>query len=203
MASDDPLVQKALDRLASLNSETVRLKRFVNDADRLNDQPPRFPEADDENAASLSLGGHTPGVSVRRAVKWPPGSFFNAPLSTAVRRILEARAEAAGNSPSPASVDDIYAALCDGSFAFDTSGAEAQKNGIRISLGKNSVAFVKLPNSDLFGLVEWYGARPRKPSAKKTNGVPAAPASAGGEKAADDAAADEQQTETTEGQEEQ
>ena len=32
MAADDPLVQKALDRIAFLNSDILRLKRFVNDA---------------------------------------------------------------------------------------------------------------------------------------------------------------------------
>jgi hypothetical protein len=198
MAADDPLVQRALDRLASLNVEVARLKRFINEADRLNEQAPRFPEVDEENAASIMPLGA--GAAAKRSKKWNPGAFFNTPLSTAVRRILEARAEAAAGEPSPASVDEIYTSLCEGSFAFDSSGVEPQKNGIRISLGKNSVTFVKLPNSDLFGLVEWYGARPRKTGPKKTNGQPSTSAAGAGEEAAGDAAAEVAQSEVMEDQ---
>lgn len=37
---------------------------------------------------------------------------------------------------------------------------------MRISLGKNSAAFVRLPNTDLFGLIEWYGKKAGKPGRK-------------------------------------
>jgi hypothetical protein len=195
MAADDPLVQKALDRIASLTDQINRAKRFVNEADRFNDLPPRFPEADDGGVGDLQVSGDN---RPRPARRWQPGDFFGSPLAAAVRRILEARAAANGGKPQPTSIDDIHVALSEGSFAFEGSGADAQKNGIRISLGKNSPVFVRLPNSDLFGLVEWYGARARKPGKKATSSV----TGNGGEAAAGDTAAEDQpQEDVQEGQE--
>jgi hypothetical protein len=159
----DDMLTKALEKIAFHEAEAQRLKIWVNEADKLNDQPPRF--ADLDLTATVAAGSGT--TTARQAKRWSAGEFFNKPFSTAVRNIMVARFDAAGG-PSPASVDDIHEALSQGSFAFETSGETQQKNSIRISLGKNSAAFVKLPNSDLFGLVEWYGKRAGKPGRKST-----------------------------------
>jgi hypothetical protein len=198
MAADDPLVQRALDKIALHSAEVVRWKRFVNQADKLADDAPRFPEVESEEVADSGPLTFISNAS-RKGKRWNPGDFYTESLSGAVRRILIARKEAAGN-PSPASVDEIHTALSEGSFDFDTSGIEAQKNGIRISLGKNSVAFVKLPNTDLFGLAEWYGARQRKGAPKKANGTASPSTSSASEEAAGDTAADTSQAEETEDQ---
>ena len=197
MTTDNPLIDKALEKIAAHTAEVVRLKRFINQADKLADELPRFPEVDEEGTHD-TLPQSSP-VS-RKGKKWNPGDFFNESLAGAVRRILIARKETAGG-PNPASVDDIHSALSEGSFNFDSTSTDAQKAGIRISLGKNSVAFVKLPNSDLFGLIEWYGQRKGKPGPKKTatNGGTSTSTTAG-EEAAGDAAADPQQDEKSEGQ---
>lgn len=152
----DPF-QKALDKIAFHESQIVHLKRWINDGDTMLGNEPRFGDLASDQSVSVS-------VSVTRAAngkRWEAGDFFNKPLATATRLIMEARFEAAGGTASPASIDEIHEALSQGSFDFGTSGAEAQKNSIRISLGKNSVTFVRLPNSDKFGLIEWYGARAR------------------------------------------
>ena len=107
-------------------------------------------------AASLTVNA----VVVRASRRWEEGTFFNKPLAGAVRTILEAAFEAKG-AAAPLSVDEIRDALTQGSYDFGNGDLEAQKQGIRISLGKNSVTFVKLPNSDKFGLVDWYGLRRR------------------------------------------
>jgi hypothetical protein len=156
--ADDTLIAKALEQIAIHDAESLRLKRWVNDADIMLGASPRFGD----------LQAAVPGVVAKAsAKKWGPGAFFNKPFSTAVRMILIARHEAAGNEPAPATVDEIHDALAEGSFGFETNGADAQKNSIRISLGKNSAAFVRLPNTDLFGLVEWYGKKPGKPGRTK------------------------------------
>jgi hypothetical protein len=155
----DDLIQKALEQIAFHDAESARLKRWVNDADSMLGKEPRFGNIAAESATGS--GANKPG-----AKKWNPGEFFNKPFAGAVKMILTDRWEAAGKNPAPASVDEIHEALSQGSFAFETAGLEAQKNSIRISLGKNSVTFVKLPNTDLFGLVEWYGKRPGKPGRK-------------------------------------
>lgn len=151
---DDPLVQKALDQIEALSAKLARLKIFVNEADDLNGRAPRFGDVED-----ATIGPTFASAASRAPTRWNPGEFLNKSFSGAVRSILLRRAEIAAG-PSPASVDDIHEALTQGNFNFTNSGADAQKNGIRISLGKNSAAFVRLPNSDLFGLVEWYGGRP-------------------------------------------
>jgi hypothetical protein len=187
MSGDNPLVQKALEKIEFHRAELARLKRFVNDADRLEDRPPRFQESEDDLIESP--GGV--GLGPSRAGKyWKPGDFYGETFSGAVRRVLEARREVAG-VPAPASVDEIHEALLAGSFDFGTNGVDAQKTGIRISLGKNSAAFVKLPNSDVFGLRDWYGSVPRKNPRKLSPGPsPESASQAGeGEEAADDAAA--------------
>lgn len=161
--ADDNLLSKALEQIAFHESEALRLKRWVNDADDMLGATPRFGDLAKPLAAAS-------GVAVPAAKKWGPGAFYNKPFSTAVRMILTARYEAIGVDQAPASVDDIHSALMDGSFSFETSGADAQKNSIRISLGKNSATFVRLPNSELFGLPEWYGKKPGKPGRKAAAG---------------------------------
>ena len=158
--ADDPLIVKAIEKIAAHEVEIMRLRAFVNEADRLNGLEPRFDD--------VIVPTSTNTVARAASKRWQAGEFFNKPLSGVVRQILFARAEAAGG-PSPASVDDIHEALMQGTFNFETTGADAQKNGIRISLGKNSAAFVRLPNTDLFGLVEWYGKKPGKPGRKATS----------------------------------
>lgn len=172
----DDIITKALNRIDELNAELRRTKSFVNQADIFEGRPPRFPDLDADDSDHVGAGA----VSARQAgKKWQPGELFGKPFSGAVRMILEARYQSAG-APSPASVDDIHDALTAGSFKFDTVGADAQKNGIRISLGKNSQTFVRLPNSDLFGLVDWYG----------TGGKRAGRRGAGGKDSASDEAAE-------------
>jgi hypothetical protein len=146
---DDDLLRKALEKIAYHDTESARLKRWVNDGDMIAGNEPRFPDIAVEVV---------PGATLRASkATYLAGTFFNKPFASAVKTILTDRYEAAGKKPSPAAVDEIFEALAQGSFGFETTGADNQKNSIRISLGKNSVTFVKLPNSDLFGLVEWYG----------------------------------------------
>lgn len=179
--SDDPL-QKALARIEEIEvdlgptlAELRELKAWVNTADKISGREPRFGDLD------AAAGAAPSGVAT---LKWAPGTFYNKPFAGAVKQILLARAAANGRNPSPASIDEIHEALTQGSFAFETSGAENQKNSIRISLGKNSAQFSRLPNSDLFGLPEWYG---KKSGATRRR----ASAASGGEAADDDASADD------------
>jgi hypothetical protein len=55
----------------------------------------------------------------------------------------------------PASVREIYEALSLGGYQFGTDKKESAIRGLRISLGKSTKAFHKLPNGS-FGLMEWY-----------------------------------------------
>ncbi|GEC55981.1 hypothetical protein ABIF38_001741 [Bradyrhizobium japonicum] len=159
--ADDPVVTKALEKILFHQSEAARLKRWVNDYDEMSGAEPRFGDVETATTTASVVG------SRRTPKQFQPGEFLGKPFATAVRVIMEARAEAAGNSPSPVSVEDIQEALIQGAFDFGTTNSESQKQSIRISLGKNTVTFVRIPNTDLFGLLEWYpglrkAGKPRK-----------------------------------------
>jgi hypothetical protein len=84
--------------------------------------------------------------------------FYGQPQATAVRDILKLRKS---QNRGPATVNEIYAALMEGGFAFETKNDENAKRGLRISISKNTALFHKLPNGKI-GLLEWY------PNAKKS-----------------------------------
>lgn len=81
-------------------------------------------------------------------------TFYGQPLNSSVRKILEMR-KAAGNGP--AKVREIFDALCKGGYEFDAKSDENAMRGLRISLGKSSRDFHKLPNGE-YGMTEWYPA---------------------------------------------
>src|SRR5438132_8921727 len=66
-----------------------------------------------------------------------------------------------------ASVETIYQALKAGGYRFDTKNEENARNGVRISLRKNSATFHKLPNGE-YGLCSWYGVKGDKPEETST-----------------------------------
>jgi hypothetical protein len=156
--ADDP-VSSALERIEQHDAqmafhakESARWKTVVNALDELAQREPRFADVHEVSPASPATGGAGPRFAPRG---WAAGEFLGMPFATAAKTVLQARFEA-GGKPSPAAVDDIREALLQGTYNFGTTNIEAQKQSIRISLGKNSGVFVKLPNTDLFGLLEWY-----------------------------------------------
>lgn len=159
----DDILTKALAKVDDAVAQLAKAQSFVNQLDEFEGREPRFPNVGD----FASTGGSQRSNAQK---KWQPGDFFGKSFSGACRMVLLARYEANGAAASPASVDDIHEALSTGSFKFEGSGAEAQKNSIRISLGKNSQTFVRLPNTDLFGLVEWYPGMGGKKSGRKSAG---------------------------------
>ncbi len=86
--------------------------------------------------------------------------FYGQPFATSVRDILVMRKAL---NQGAATINEIYGALVEGGFRFDTKIEENAKRGMRISLAKNNTMFHKLP-SGTFGLREWYpNAKPTRP----------------------------------------
>lgn len=82
-------------------------------------------------------------------------SFYGQPLARCVRQILDMR-KASGLSA--ASVREIFDALKQGGFEFPRAKSDKiAMDSMRISLGKMSHTFHKLPNGN-YGLIEWYPA---------------------------------------------
>ena len=94
--------------------------------------------------------------------------YYGKGFQTVVRTILEARKI---TGAGPATVNEIYLAMTSGGYVFDAKDDENAKRGLRISLGKSTHTFHKLPNGK-FGLLEWYPAiKPAKANgAKSSNG---------------------------------
>ena len=78
--------------------------------------------------------------------------FFNKPLNTSVKTLLTRR-KAAGRGPATA--EDIYDGLIAGGYDKFPDNKDEALTGLRISLGKSSHTFVRLPNGS-YGLGEWY-----------------------------------------------
>ncbi|MGD0769824.1 MAG: hypothetical protein ABSB42_16695 [Tepidisphaeraceae bacterium] len=86
--------------------------------------------------------------------------FFNKPLNTCLKSVLT-RLKAIGRTPATA--EQIYDLLLLGGYDKFPPKKDDAMNGLRISLGKSTHTFVKLPNG-AYGLCEWYDMK--KPKAK-------------------------------------
>lgn len=144
-------------------SEVSRWKQFVNQHDELADRDPRYIDVGASTIVS-AVGAAAPGSSAGKS--WAAGEFLGKPFATVAKSILQARFDAVGK-PNPASVDEIHASMVQGTYDFGAGNVDSQKQGIRIALGKNTVAFVKLPNTDLFGMIEWYPGLKREKRVSK------------------------------------
>lgn len=149
-------IDEANEKIRQLEAEIIGHKKLVNQLCAFAKLEPQY--GDD----ALQPEG-APQLAVKR------NSFFGQPLSTCVREFLEMRWRA---KLGPASLDDIFGALKTGGFDLDqisTKSETDQKRGLAITLGKNSVTFIRLPNDD-WGLVEWYPGYKDKRKKKAENG---------------------------------
>lgn len=102
-----------------------------------------------------------PGSGVLLTIR--SDQFYGQPLASCIREILEMRKAL---NQGPATTNEIYDALVEGGFEFDTKSDENAKRGLRISISKNTATFHKLPRNGRIGLREWYpnikGKKPQK-----------------------------------------
>jgi len=121
--------------------QVVTTKRLINQLCVYAKMEQMYPDSELE----VSSGA----VSVQR------NSFFGRPLTGCVRDYLEMRKR---SNLGAAPLNDIFEALKAGGYDLQTISAKGeadQKRGVAISLGKNTVTFIRLPTDD-WGLLEWY-----------------------------------------------
>jgi hypothetical protein len=126
-------------KLGEQEKTVIKTKLLINQLSSDAGLPPPYPDAESESETSASLSIES-------------DKFYGQPLAKSIRKILEMRKAL---SQGPATVNEIYNALINGGYAFDTLNVENAKRGLRISLTKNTATFHKLPNGR-FGLLEWY-----------------------------------------------
>lgn len=157
------LIDQALEKIRGLEKEIepitaqiTELRITVNSICKLAGRDPVFADI----GAPSSLG--SPPKNSELTIK--NDLFVGKPLAGAAKTYLDMRYKRDGTS-SPASVDEIHAALISGGYEFPTRDVENQKRGLAVSLTKNSYSFRRL-NNGLYGLVEWYGGAKKNPPRK-------------------------------------
>lgn len=131
-------------KLMQKEAEARKLKITINNLCDLADKPRLYPDAED--AMSVTQAG------IRS------DQFYGRPLATVVREVLEMRKAA---NLGAAAVGEVYGALVDGGFNFQTANEENAKRNLRISLAKNTNVFHRLPNGK-WGLSDWYPVASRR-----------------------------------------
>jgi hypothetical protein len=132
-------IEAVIKQIDDLERDVADKKRTVNDLCKLAGRPPVYASA---TPAAQGMGSLT------------KDAFYGKKLATAVREVLERRKVAGLGAAMPI---EIYDALVQGGFHFETKNEDNAKRGLYQSLTKNSTTFHKLPNGT-YGLREWYPA---------------------------------------------
>jgi hypothetical protein len=143
---DDPYQQIINDFLSDLKKAeeaVVHIKATINSLCEKGSKPRMFSDSE-----LLSSSKPQPLRS---------DQFHGRPLATVVREYLEIRRQL---NQGPADVSEIFEALLQGGYKFNTKSDQISKISLNGSLGKNPI-FYKLPNKK-WGLTEWYPNAKRK-----------------------------------------
>ena len=124
-------------KVKAKEEEANELKRIVNRLCAEENLPVRF-----KNITEASGGS----AMVRR------DQFYGQTITSAARTYFELRKSA---NLGAAPVDEIYKAIREGGYKFETKNEENQKIALRNALRKTSSIFHRLPTGD-YGLLSWY-----------------------------------------------
>jgi hypothetical protein len=129
-------------------------KQLINQICADRGLPARYSDVGGGRPTSLGVG------SIRR------DQFHGRKMATAIREYLQLRGASDRGGLGAANINEIYAALLEGGFTFDTKNDLNAKRGLRDALSKNTLAFHRV--GDSYGLTEWYPKppRPEKPAKK-------------------------------------
>jgi hypothetical protein len=149
----DQWLESMIEEIRLKEAELRNLKRAANTFYRSKELPPPFPDADGDEAATVS------GPLRVRA-----DEFYGKGFATAARLYLEKRKQAVPG-------EEIFRALESGGFDFAAVGWQegGRLRSVAMSLAKNTAIFHRLPNG-MFGLKDWYPeAIERKGKGKKND----------------------------------
>ena len=138
------------DELKKQEGAVIDTKRLINMLCGRAGMTPMFPDA------QLQPSG--------MALSIKPDQFYGQSLVGVLRTILEMRKAL---DRGPATVNELYDAMVEGGYKFETKDEENAKRGLRISITKNTAVFHRIPSGRV-GLTEWY---PNAKSAKAKRAV--------------------------------
>ena len=136
-------------RVGAKEEEANKLKKLVNELCLEAGIAIRY--------ASIPLAGGS--ISALRA-----DQFYGQTLTAAIRTYLEQRKSA---QLGAANLAEIYAAIRDGGFKFESKNEENAKISVGNTLRKNTPVFHRLPNGQ-YGLLAWYPSAKAKPEPDST-----------------------------------
>lgn len=135
-----PAIEALQRDIVELEKKIVETKSTINRLCEVAGEPPMYADIQNSSTTSQTLS------SIQA------DTFYGKVITTASREYLEMR-KAAGLGP--ASPREIYEALRDGGFKFDTKIEVNAITGVRNTLRKASAIFHRLPNNE-YGLLKWY-----------------------------------------------
>lgn len=146
----DATIEMFREQLREQEEQARKTKRTINAICEQAGRPLLYPDADEDGPSGLD--------------QIQADTFYGQRLNTSAKRVLEMR-KAAGLGP--AHVREIYDALVRGGYQFNAKTEKNAMDSLRISLGKSSHTFHKLPNGQ-YGLLEWYpNVKQREANSKK------------------------------------
>lgn len=155
---NDHIVQTITDlekKVAEYEGHALRVKTTINELCVMAGLPPRYAAAQLEKSA----GG---GMSIRS------DQFHARPVATIVREYLEMRKR---SDMGPATLEEIYDAMAQGGYEFQTKSEQIARISLSNALTKNTV-FYKLPNKR-WGLLEWYPKAKQRDDGDEDDGAAA------------------------------
>jgi hypothetical protein len=147
--SDDILntIEVLTKRVGAKEEEANKLKKLVNELCGEAAIPVRYPNIADAGTSISSIRSD---------------QFYGQTLTAAIRNYLEQRKN---SNLGAAGVQEIYLAIKDGGYKFETKNEEIAKISVRSALRKTSSIFHRLPNGQ-YGLLTWYPSAKAKPESE-------------------------------------
>jgi hypothetical protein len=139
-----PVIAGLVSHISEIENRALQMKRVVNSLNKERGEPPMYR---DEELTVSEVGG---SLTIKK------DQFYRQKIHTAMRQYLVMR-KAAGLGP--ATLAEIYKAVCEGGMEFETENEENRKTNMRSLLRKNTSIFHRLPDKVHFGLADWYGVK--------------------------------------------
>jgi hypothetical protein len=133
-----PAIEALRGELLDFEKKVAETKAMINRLCVLAESEPLYPDLRTPDKPSLTTTRSD--------------QFYGKKQHSAAREYLEMRHAA---NLGPATPREIYSALVEGGFGFETSNETHAITGLRTTLRKNSSIFHRLPNGQ-YGLLSWY-----------------------------------------------
>ena len=151
--SFEPAIVALLDDIRKLEGELTDKQKMVNQLCGYAGVPEQFLNI------QISNGGDMGNIR--------SDQFFGRPQATVISEYLQMRKNA---NLGAAKTREIYDALLQGGYHFQTKNRENSMISLRTAISKNTAKFAKLPNGTV-GLVEWYDRIPKRVSTTITEEI--------------------------------